>query len=322
MSKKYSVWFPGMLLLLVSLTAGARVRYLDAVFDSVEVQTVIYSEKEGVMLAMDLYLPQADTLERRPVVLYVHGGGFSGGSRDASGIPRFCRRLAGTGYVAVSISYRLTRQGKATAFGCDCPAAEKMETFRAAVEDLREATVWLLRNQSALRIDPARIILSGSSAGAETVLNAAYQPPFVPYPGEKPFSYAGVISMAGAIPDTTLLSGGAGIPSLLFHGTCDNLVPYASASHHYCQPARPGHLLLHGAHTLAGILGRTGVPCWLYTFCGDNHRINISPMEEQFLEILSFCHGYVLQGTGTRRHTIEAGSTARCDYGHYMFCDP
>ena len=100
-----------------------------------------------------------------------------------------------------------------------------------AVSDLYSATNWLLEHAEELYIDPSLIMISGSSAGAITVLQADYwkrnnHPATDTLPHE--FRYAGVISFAGGIFSTD------GVPSykvppaptLFFHGSADKLVPY------------------------------------------------------------------------------------------------
>ena len=146
----------------------AQERYLEPFTDEVTIQTVTYSSKDGENLDMDIYLPENDPETERATIIYVHGGGFQNGTRNSQGIQDFCMNLATHGYAAVSISYRLTRKNKDTAFGCDCPATEKLNTFRAAVEDLQDATYFLIENREQFGIDPQRIIIAGSSAGAET----------------------------------------------------------------------------------------------------------------------------------------------------------
>lgn len=305
-----------------SLLTHAQQRYAEAVFDSVSVQTYTYAVKQGQTLDLDLYTPAFDAAQERPLIIYVHGGGFSSGTRNSQGISDFCHRLATYGYSAVSISYRLTRKDQPTAFGCDCPAADKRNTFQWAVEDLQDATFFLIQNREAFGINPQQIILAGSSAGAETVLNAAYQPPYCYGLDSGPVSYAGVISMAGAIPDITKLYNESAVPSLLFHGTCDNLVPYATASHHHCQPSQPGYLVLYGSFPIAEKLKELQVPGWLHTTCGGRHELASSPMTHYFDEIIEFCHQFVLLQKGETRHTIIPGNPKNCNYQQFDFCTP
>lgn len=307
-------------ILIISLNIFAQERYKEEITDSVRIETFTYAFKDGQSLDMDVYFPAFDRLNNRPLIFYVHGGGFSGGSRNEPGIQTYCKLLARHGYVVSSISYRLTRKGTATAFGCDCPALDKLNTFNEAVEDIQDATFFMIKYREKMGIDPQKIILSGSSAGAETVLNAAYQPPYCYGLDSGPVSYAGVISMAGAVPDTSRIFKESAIPSLLFHGTCDNLVPYASAPHHYCKESQPGYLILHGSQTIAGKLKKLGTPYWLFTYCNAAHEIAGKPMTANINEILDFCFSFVVnKGTEQKTSVMKTG-TKNCDYQTFNFC--
>ena len=307
-------------LLFLSLKITAQERYKDEITDSVRVETFTYAFKDGKSLDMDVYFPAFDNQAKRPLIFYVHGGGFSGGTRNEPGIQQFCKKLARRGYVVSSISYRLTRQGTKTEFGCDCPAIDKLNTFNKAVEDLQDATFFMIKNRDKMGIDPQKIILSGSSAGAETVLNAAYQPPYCHGLDSGPVSYAGVISMAGAVPDTSRIYKESAIPSLLFHGTCDNLVPYASASHHYCKQSEPGYLILHGSYTIAEKLKKLGTPYWLYTYCNAAHEIAGKPMTANLNEIIDFCYSFVLNKGTESKTTVIKTENKSCNYQSFIFC--
>lgn len=302
-------------------TVFAQERYKEEITDSARVETYTYAFKDGQALDLDVYSPAFDNERNRPLIFYVHGGGFSGGSRNEPGIQTFCKKLARCGYVVSSISYRLTRQGTVTAFGCDCPKIDKLNTFNEAVEDLQDATFFMIQNRDKMGIDPQRIILSGSSAGAETVLNTAYQPPYCYGLDSGPVSYAGVISMAGAIPDTTKIFAESAVPSLLFHGTCDNLVPYASAPHHYCKENQPGYIILHGAYTIAEKLKKIGTPFWLYTYCNAAHEIAGKPMSDNFNEIVGFCYEYIIQKGKEQKNTVKQTTANNCNYQSFDFCN-
>ena len=302
--------------------ASAQIRYQEAKFDSVDVQTYTYASKNGQNLNMDVYSPVFDPEEHRAVIIYVHGGAFSGGTRNSAEIVQFCKKLAGYGYVCASISYRLTRKDIPSGFGCDCPATDKLNTFQAAVQDLQDATFFLIERRESFGIDPQRVILAGSSAGAETVLNTAYQPPMCYGLDSGPVSYAGVISMAGAIPDTIKIFSESAIPSLLFHGTCDDLVPYATAPHRYCKKDQSGYLILHGSWSIADKLARLHVPYWLHTTCGGGHEIAGKPMTDYFDVITKFCYDFVMQKNGKSCHTIIPGDQKQCSHQPFEFCNP
>jgi acetyl esterase/lipase len=319
---KHSIIFLNVffLLCLFSLNSVAQERYKEEITDSVRAETFTYAYKDGKSLDMDVYFPMNDKVAKRPLIFYVHGGGFAAGTRNDLGIQAFCKRLARHGYVVSSISYRLTRQGTETGFGCDCPAVDKRNTFNKAVEDLQDATFFMIKNRDKMGIDPQTIILSGSSAGAETALNTAYQPPYCYGLDSGPVSYAGVISMAGAIPDTARIFKESAVPSLLFHGTCDNLVPYATAPHRHCKQGQPGYLVLHGGYTIAEKLRKIGTPYWLYTFCNASHEIASKPMTANFNEIIDFCYTFIIKKGTEQRNTVMKTDNKTCEYQSFNFC--
>jgi predicted esterase len=100
-----------------------------------------------------------------------------------------------------------------------------------AVEDLFSATEFIIDNSKELKINPNNLIISGSSAGAITVMQAEYEiANKTSWASVLPegFNYAGVMSFSGAI-----LSREGKVdymnrpcPTLMLHGTADELVPY------------------------------------------------------------------------------------------------
>ncbi|HBL76886.1 MAG: hypothetical protein A2W90_22750 [Bacteroidetes bacterium GWF2_42_66] len=306
--------------ILFSFGGSYAQRYQTEITDSVLVNSYTYATKDGEELKLDLYLPALEFEKNKLVFLYVHGGGFSGGDRSAG--KTFCTRLAKMGYAAISLGYRLTRKGTETGFGCNCPANEKLATFQASVEDIQDATSYLIQNRESFGINPQKIILGGSSAGAEAVLNAAYQPPFCYGLDSGPVSYAGVVSMAGAIPDLSKVYDESAVPSMFFHGTCDNLVPYASAPHHYCKENEPGYIMLHGGYSISEKLRELGKPYWLVSVCGGAHEWAGKPISVYFDEIARFCYEFVFQGKKQQIHTIVPGDQTKCNYQTFNFCNP
>jgi acetyl esterase/lipase len=291
-------------LLLSASTIFSQNRYQESAFDEIITETYTYSTKDGENLDLDIYMPDYDAELKRATIIYVHGGGFSAGARDMQSVKNFCNHLAGYGYVVASVSYRLTRKDKPKGFGCNCPATDKLNTFYAAVEDVQDATFFLIEHREQFAIDPQKIILAGSSAGAETVLNTAYQPPYCYGLDSGPVAYAGVISMAGAIPDTTVIYDESAVPSLLFHGTEDKLVPYGTAPHHYCKKSDPGYLILHGSLTISKKLRKLDIPCWLHITCGGGHEIATDAMTKYFDTIIDFGYYFIIKERGNFRQTI------------------
>lgn len=247
-----------------------------------------YAEKNGERLAMDIYLP-GNSAGEYPLILFVHGGGFSEGRRDDPRYVQFAENLADKGYPVASITYRLTMKGRS--FGCDQPAENKRATFRAAAEDIWDATAYLLRTGPSLGLDPsAGIVLCGSSAGAEAILHAAYWPDAALPQG---FRYAGCIGMAAAILDLGWITPETALPSLLFHGKDDPLVPFGSDSHHYCAPHLPGYLLLHGSKSIALHLKALDKPYYLVEGLVGGHGWADKPMFDHLDIITHFLQDWV-----------------------------
>lgn len=277
-----------LILFLTSLLFQEELRsqttFLDSSF-AVSVTTYDYTTIDEQILQLDLYQP-ATSLSKHPLIVHVHGGGFSGGSRDRHDVAQYCGELASRGYLVASISYRLTMKG--IGFGCDVRAPQKVKAINNASIDASHAIKYLIKHKSTHKIDTEKIILSGSSAGAETILNMAYvfDPEILP-PDHK---YAGLISMAGAITTLDKIDKNSVIPSLFFHGTEDPLVPYATAPHHFCQEEKPGYLILHGSASIAQRLKSLGSSYYLYSIKDGNHDWAESPKHLCLEEIVDFLY--------------------------------
>lgn len=245
--------------------------------------TYTYAIKGMDTLKLDVYTPEkliaTDSL---PVLLWMHGGGFSGGARYNGGEVKLMEYLSNKGYIGISISYRLLRKGTKTGFGCDCPKEDKIETFKQAAIDYLDAAKFVFDNKAELHIDPTRVIAGGSSAGAEGVLNAVYMKSFFIDDLEtyKDVSFAGVFSLAGALVNAEYITEDNMLPTILFHGTADNLVPYGSAPHHYCSPENPGYLLLDGSETISKKLDDLGASYYFHRVIGGRHELSSVPFDE------------------------------------------
>jgi acetyl esterase/lipase len=252
--------------------------------------THVYAEKQGQVLELDVYQLAENTASERTAVLYFHGGGFSEGSRSELRYVQFAEKLARLGLVAIPCSYYLSMRGRS--MSCDQVQDVKIAAFRSAAEDVWAATNYVLQNAAAWGISPQRIILAGSSAGAEAIVNAAYWPAGAlgHVQGSLPvgFRYAGLLVMAGAILDLNWITEENALPSLLFHGENDPLVPYGSASHHYCTPDKQGYLPLHGAGSIAQQLKALHKPYLLITGTEGGHGWADKPMFDHLNYIEDF----------------------------------
>lgn len=107
---------------------------------------ITYAEAGGAKVQLNLARPK-NASGPLPAVLCIHGGGFRAGSRESYN--KLCLTLAQRGFVAATISYRLA----------------PMHQFPAAVHDTKAAVRWLRANATKHDIDPARIGVTGGSAG-------------------------------------------------------------------------------------------------------------------------------------------------------------
>jgi poly(3-hydroxybutyrate) depolymerase len=236
-----------------------------------EHQTHTYFRHDTTELALDLFLPDDLPGQAMPLVIFVHGGGFSTGDKSAG--HALARYLAKNNMACASISYTLYMKDKH--FGCQGILSEKIKAIRMAVSQLWHATAWLIDRSPQYGIDTSRIFIAGSSAGAEAVIHAAYwdRPSMQLYDNKlsPEFQYAGVASGAGAIMDLSLITPENKVPMLFLHGDEDPLVPYATAAHHYCPPHAPGWLIFFGSYSIARHLHDLHGTYRLVTFQGGKH---------------------------------------------------
>lgn len=245
--------------------------------------TYTYSIKGNDTLKLDVYTPKnIKKNERLPTLLWMHGGGFSVGSRDFKDDAQLAKYAANHGYIGISISYRLLRKGTTSGFGCDCPKADKMETFKQAVIDYMDAAAYVVECADELHVDTSKIIAGGSSAGAEGSLNAVFMRAFL-IDNPKLYNhvkFAGVFACAGAIVNANYINKDNAIPAVLYHGTKDQLVPYATAPHHYCDKDKPGYLILDGSKVIINKLDELETPYYFNIVKNGMHEISAIPFDE------------------------------------------
>jgi acetyl esterase/lipase len=121
---------------------------------------VTYSVIPGFRpLVLDLYQPAGEA--RKPLVVFVHGGGWVGGNTRHSGalanFPLALAELAAEGFVIASVEYRLSREAP----------------FPAALQDVRAALRYLKDNADKYRIEPSKVAIWGGSAGGQLAALAA-----------------------------------------------------------------------------------------------------------------------------------------------------
>ncbi len=114
-------------------------------------------------LYLDVYEPAGDLSEGRPVIIWIHGGGFRTDSYRTQGyIVDYCNRFARRGYVCVSIDYRLRE-------AADMPTqASEFPALQDAARDANAAIDWIRANAAIYRVDPNLVFIAGGSAGGRT----------------------------------------------------------------------------------------------------------------------------------------------------------
>lgn len=260
--------------------------------------TYTYAIKGKDTLKMDVFTPKGiGKDEKLPVLLWMHGGGFSGSHRAYPDDQKLVSYVAkAQNYIGVSIDYRLLRKNKATGFGCDCSKDEKIETFKQAAIDYLDAAKYLIAQAENLQIDTTKIIAGGSSAGAEGSLNAVFLRDYfikdkAAYANVK---FAGVFACAGAVLNASYISKHNAIPAVLYHGTEDNYVPFANESHRLCLPEQAGYLKLDGSKVIAAKLQALETAFYFHMVKGAGHEVARIPANKDLDQIFEFFNRTVI----------------------------
>jgi len=233
---------------------------------------------------LDLYLPPEDpkTGEKRPGIVIIHGGGWTGGDKGAKREINVGTTLASHGYVCVSINYAL--------------AAEGRPTWPGNLQDCKRAVRWLRKNAETYRIDPDRIGVIGGSAGGHLAAVLAVTGPedgFEPeedsgissrvqaavpmYPGAAAGLNRDHVMFPGrltempelyraAVPISHVTKGDA--PMLILHGTADTTTP------------------LSGSQRFAEKLEEVGVEHQLVIVEGAPHSFDLQPKQRDLRELV------------------------------------
>lgn len=179
---------------LLELRRGAGSLFVDGFFNGIsrlgQLHPLASPDRHGVEVIrnlhygplpahrLDVWRPK-DQSAPRPVVLYIHGGGFRILSKDTHWIMALL--LARHGYVVFSINYRLAPK----------------HPFPAALQDAALALPYVLDHARQLGGDPSRLVLAGESAGGNlvTALTRLLLAPH-PAPWTKPVYATGVVPVA------------------------------------------------------------------------------------------------------------------------------
>jgi acetyl esterase/lipase len=239
-------------------------RYLDRIFPEVEVDAdVVYGaapDEDGrrQVLNADVYTPIGDDVATRPAIVLAHGGGFVGG--DKSHMRGLATAYAQRGFVALSIEYRMHEAAGGISYP---PDAEETARIIGAKHDMQAAVRWIRANAGTYGVDPQRVSVGGSSAGAVMAVVVATlwdDPGSSGTPGISS-RVCTAISMMGAGDPALIDATDAG--AIFFHGDQDSVVPYAAA------------VATHDA------MVADGLPAEMVTFPGAGHGLPDGALVEQ-----------------------------------------
>ena len=101
---------------------------------------------------LDLFLPKEQSEKPRPLLVYIHGGGWRGGSKEGA-FRRLQPLLEESGFAGAAINYRLTNEA----------------SWPAQIHDCKAAIRWLKAHAGKYGYDPERIAVWGTSAGGHLV---------------------------------------------------------------------------------------------------------------------------------------------------------
>lgn len=253
-----------LVLLITNISIAQDYRYTENQFsDTTVITDVVYGSAPSVDaisgiesntstndLLMDVYLPDGDTNTLRPVIVFAHGGGFFSGTKSNEDMVAMCELYAKKGYVTVSIHYRL---------GFHILGNVNMHAIRAVyrgLQDGKSAIRFLRANSATYGIDPTKVYFVGSSAGAFIGLHSIYMDEISEKPSQAgevsyinatfPFSHTApdlgnfdigdhlsfkgepdaVVSLWGAVQNTSLITAEDNESVLLVHGHDDIIVPF------------------------------------------------------------------------------------------------
>jgi acetyl esterase/lipase len=235
-----------LLLLTFILMDTYGQRYLTPVFSATTItRNIVYGnaltyKNIPKVLKLDFYEPAGDLLNKRPLIVYMHGGGFTDTNQTRSfpHIAMMCDSFARRGYTMASVDYRL-----------DTSISNR--AIINAMHDARAAVRFFKANASLYKIDTTNIFIGGESAGAINALSVNYidQVSELSYPPVAPYSSEGTVEGISGNPghssktkatlcfcggtktvlfdpvfDTTTMQSSD--PRLLqLHGTSDPLIP-------------------------------------------------------------------------------------------------
>jgi acetyl esterase/lipase len=184
------------------------------------------TEYETARCKLDLYLPPGG--KNFATLVWFHGGALKAGAKDGGQTPVIARALAADGLAVASVNYRLS------------PKA----TYPAYLEDAAAASAWVRAHIAEHGGDPAKIFISGHSAGGWLALMLAMDARWLKPHGLTPDSFAGYIPLSGQTMTHYTVREERGIGK-------ETIIADEAAPVYYCRKDTPPMLVLAGDHDMA-----------------------------------------------------------------------
>lgn len=250
--------------------------------------SVLNSLKKKVLeLDMDIYLPKNDTLDKRPLLMLIHGGAFFIGDKATVPYQKWCTHFASLGYVCASINYRMGFRPSSKAI---------QRTAYQATQDAHAAMRYLMAKKDIYRIDPENLFVGGASAGSITAINLAYMRnenrPEATYSSfltedlgdiensgndySEDFKIKAIANMWGSVFDLEMLEN-SNASIISFHGDEDDVLPYRfgypfSALGEFQKVFFDE---MYGSYYIDQKAKELGIRSELHTFYGEGHTLHL-----------------------------------------------
>lgn len=168
------------ILILLVLVIGSKVYFIEHA-NGQGVKNLNLKYGENAKQTLDLYAPNVKSGEKLPVIIYVHGGGWSGGDKDnVAEKPSF---FTNKGYVFVSLNYRLSPK----------------VTYEEMAKDVSLAVKWIYDSAGEYHIDNNKINLMGHSAGGHLVMLIGTNPKYLNIVGLSQKSLNSIVNLDGPL---------------------------------------------------------------------------------------------------------------------------
>lgn len=254
---------------------------------------IVFGSGGGRPLLCDVYTPP-EHRHKHAALVFLHGGGFTGGSKD--GIEERVGHYAALGYTCIASEYRLSDEAR----------------WPAQIHDAKAAVRWVRTNATLLDVDPEKVSAVGFSAGGllALLLASSADKPGLEGEGGNASTDSSVAACVAYYPvieiephadgsghplmpvgsrepayktvrPTSYLSAGCA-PTAILHGTADSTVPFESSQRYFEQLRALGvSAELHALDGLHHIFDRYSELGAAAAVMGDMflHRTVVAPRE-------------------------------------------